>query len=409
MKKLRLHYDPELIVQARKYGVRLPSVLETDCSRELRQVAEKCPRENSHVDFGVHALVESLDGLNFGWNPIESLFSPVKRKLQTRLDAAAIAKGMTPVRIPTLSYDDIDWKRTAQGLARGIKAGGVVLTFIVPPAGIAITGAMMAADKALSELPTEEAQELIDNTKALAALGDDAAKQGVAVLDTVERVRAEVGAVQGQLAVDNPGVAVPNLIANVTQGHIDSLAAAAGATSEAGIAKRAADAALAVAAAAAEAKKKAEIAKLEAKKKLAAIEYEINAAKFDAIKSSVPSVLTSARAQDAAARLFARADAEGPQFRTAAPISASSATGIALGLQTGQLKAKTAADAAAKKEAEAAAAEKKAKAAAAKAAEEAKKRATAALNAKNAVTKLPSVTATVGDSWWSRVIDWLGF
>lgn len=70
----------------------------------------------------------------------------------------------------------------------------------------AAAAALASADKLLSDPRIQNAAEVIDNTKALAALGDEDARRGAAVLEAVASARQSAGTAPGQplIPIDTP-------------------------------------------------------------------------------------------------------------------------------------------------------------------------------------------------------------
>lgn len=304
----------------------------------------------------------------FGWNPIEQIFGSTKKEIQKKLDAAAVAKGIQPVQLPPLSITDVNWKKTADGLTKGLQAAGVVLTFVIPPAGIALTGAMAAADAVLSDPNVAKVQGVINDTKALAQLGDESARKGYEVLENVNRVRTELGVGPGELAIKYDGpVNLAEFTAELTLAQLDALKVAAGMESEAQKAERLAAETKAAADKARHDERQAQIAVDDAKRKA---EYEkVRQAALPVSQASVD-------------RLFAQADA-GLQLRTAVPIDDThymvrQAKALKAAREVAEQREKLAADAARKQRA-------------------------AADAAKRAAASIP----VVKPGWFARLIDWL--
>lgn len=330
--------------------------------------------ENAQRGLGTLRITAQLENRKspFGWNPVEALFNPIKKETERKLNAAAAAKGMPPVTFPVLGFDDINWKKTADGLAKGLKVAGVVLTFVVPPAGIALTGAMAAADAVLSDPNVKKVQDVVDNTKALASLGDESARKGAEVLRYVDGVRRELQATPGQLAIEYEGeVNLSEFTAELSLPQLDALRVAAGMESEAGKAERLAY----------EAARAAELARLEEHKRAA----EASRAEREASLAAVaPNALRVDKAT--ADRFFARIDGSTQQMRAASPIEKNAYMMQLLKEATAARKA----------------AESKAKLTA----DAARRQREAANAARRAAASVPVVKPL---GWFTRLLGWLGF
>lgn len=85
---------------------------------------------------------------------------------------------------------------------------GAVASFVVPGVGPLVGGsalaAMGAADKLLGGTKKKQAAKIVSNTKAMAALGDQDARRGVAVLATVAQIRKQKGVKPGKKAIPTP-------------------------------------------------------------------------------------------------------------------------------------------------------------------------------------------------------------
>lgn len=79
--------------------------------------------------------------------------------------------------------------------------GGSTVAFGIRSPKITPKAAMAAADKLLGDPKIANAQAVIRNTHALAALGDPAAKRGLVVLQAVGNIRAAKGAQPGQKVI----------------------------------------------------------------------------------------------------------------------------------------------------------------------------------------------------------------
>lgn len=91
--------------------------------------------------------------------------------------------------------------RSAAGGSAPAQRNGSTIAFGIRTSAMSIPAAMAAADRLLGDPAIKNAQSVVRNTQALAALGDPAAKRGLLALQAVGTIRAKVGAKPGQKVV----------------------------------------------------------------------------------------------------------------------------------------------------------------------------------------------------------------
>lgn len=108
-------------------------------------------------------------------------------------------------------------KKIAKGVGKGIGSVGKVVgkvasvgVFAIPGIGPIAGGALQAADKLLGgKKGSKVNQAIINNTKALAALGDPAAIRGAQALATVSQIRTQNNTPPGKSVIPGAHAATP--------------------------------------------------------------------------------------------------------------------------------------------------------------------------------------------------------
>lgn len=110
------------------------------------------------------------------------------------------------------------------GTAPGIVRGNVV-SFAVKSPMQPVQSVMAAADRLLGDPKIANAQAVIRNTQALAALGDPAAKRGLVALQAVGNIRAQKGAAPGQKVIQAKAASPRSVTAKRTPAQVRRMAA----------------------------------------------------------------------------------------------------------------------------------------------------------------------------------------
>lgn len=136
------------------------------------------------------------------------LFKPMQSKVAAKVSTNLSAQGASAANVALYNQAAAKGPTTkdlGKGLVTTVKLGAAVAAFIVPGgaiAGTAVLGATVGADKLLAAAGTagkigEQARSVIDTTKSLAAQGSALAKNGMAVLNTVNAARITAGVAAG--------------------------------------------------------------------------------------------------------------------------------------------------------------------------------------------------------------------
>lgn len=153
---MQIRYTPAVRAEARAAGIELPEFEEVEVLPAVVDVGS---------DFGA----------DFGFLNLK----------------AAVKKAVGTVKTNVTA--------TAGGNAPGI-INGQAVAFAVSPI-MSVKTAMAAADRLLGDPKIANAANIVKNTKALAALGDPAAKRGLVALQAVGNIRAQTGAPAGKKVI----------------------------------------------------------------------------------------------------------------------------------------------------------------------------------------------------------------
>lgn len=190
-----------------EFGVKVKRRAKVDKRRAMSDLAVRLrgedPDTNPYMtrsDFG--------NDVHFGFLGNLSGIIPGGKKVKAKVTADLKAQApQHSVLIDKLgkAKEKPDVERTVKVVASVVKTAAPLAAFLIPGIGPIVGGAAMAAmaagDKVLSDPNVKQAADVIKNTRALASMGDEAAKRGVAVLDAVAQVRKKVALPAGQALV----------------------------------------------------------------------------------------------------------------------------------------------------------------------------------------------------------------
>lgn len=187
-----------LVAEARRMGVEIDPRVRFSPEEPLIKMSQQY--EGIDPMFGAEDCDIGCDSDSFGGFLGKVLKKVTPKKVNKQLAKKGIDLAKAKVKV--------DVKKTAQGLAKYTGKAAAVASFVVPGAGPLIGGpalaAMQAADKVLGGSGIKQAAKIVNNTKALAALGDTGARRGAAVLATVSQIRAKKQTPIGKKAVPAP-------------------------------------------------------------------------------------------------------------------------------------------------------------------------------------------------------------
>lgn len=179
---MQVTYPPAIHAAAKRLGVTLPQSEEVDGFADVVQMGTEFG-----ADFG---------GLSF-------------KKLGRSL-AGLVKKRVTKVAS----------KGTASAIVKGSAVAFGLRSKKVTPAA-----AMAAADRLLGDPKIANAQAVVRNTHALAALGDPAAKRGLAVLQAVGNIRTAKNAPPGKKVIPAPAAPTRAVTIKRTPAQVRRMAA----------------------------------------------------------------------------------------------------------------------------------------------------------------------------------------
>ncbi len=181
---MQIVYPPAVRAEAAKMGITLP-------------VWESVETLSSVVDMGAEF------GADFG--------GMINLKAGLKKAVSAVTK-RNVIRLASTG--------TAPGLVRGN-----VIAFAVKSPRMPVSSVMAAADRLLGDPKIANAQAVIRNTHALAALGDSAAKRGLVALQAVGNIRAQKGAIPGQKVIQAKALPPRAVTARRTPAQVRRMAA----------------------------------------------------------------------------------------------------------------------------------------------------------------------------------------
>jgi hypothetical protein len=209
----RLVIPPFLIQQAKALGADIDPIIEYEPGIPLVKLSQYYAGQQP--DFGAEDCDMGCDCQHAGFagffsNP----FKKLKKKATAKIAVQLAAKGATPQQVAAYRKVasgpmKLDVKKTVTGLGKGLAIGTAAVSMAVPGVnvltGSAVAGALAAGDKLLGSKNVKNAGRVISNTKAMAALGDPAAKRAAIVLGTVAQIRQAKGVQPGQRAIPFAG------------------------------------------------------------------------------------------------------------------------------------------------------------------------------------------------------------
>ncbi len=212
---VRIEYPTALIDEVKKLGVQLGTGIDLE--------------DPGDAVYGLSQELKMAEQANFGGFSLKKLGRGIgkigkavvnNKVIQVVNPAVALTVGKGPMAQLGKKFAPgyADAVKKVEGAARvakaqvnkltvpksiAIKSGPAVASFAVP-ANMNLKAALAGADKLLGDPKLGNSTALVRNTKALAALGDPAAKRGVAVLTAAAAVRAAKKAPVGKAAVPKP-------------------------------------------------------------------------------------------------------------------------------------------------------------------------------------------------------------
>lgn len=197
---MELIIPPMMITLASQLGAQLPATMQVDEYGPLMELQDQLP---AGADFGCF-------GAEFGFGPLRRVTSALKKAVPKAAGGAVKVK--SPVTV-----------------AFGIKSSAMPMQ-----------QAMAAADRLLRDPRIANAQTIVKNTQALAALGDPSAKRGIITLQAVGQMRNQLKAKPGQAVIPTPAPAARNVTIARSTAQVKRMAvkAVAPAQTKPGIIKR---------------------------------------------------------------------------------------------------------------------------------------------------------------------------
>lgn len=187
-----------IIEAAKKLGYTIDTSVTFDAETPLKKVAQQL--NGAETTFGA-------EDAEFGGFFLTKLLKHPVKKVSAKLQKKAPQHAAVAKKLGQAS-PKIDVKKSATGAIKIAGKAAAIASFAVPGVGPLVGGpalaAMQAADKLLGDPKVKNAAQLVSNTKALAALGNQPARRGAAVLGAVAQIRADKNAKPGQ-AVLPPG------------------------------------------------------------------------------------------------------------------------------------------------------------------------------------------------------------
>jgi hypothetical protein len=198
-----LTIPPFLVQQAKALGVNIDPHIEYD--PEVPLVKLSLQYQGQQPDFGAEDCDMGCDCIQPGFG---GLFGKVFKASGLKKTAEKMMSKKAGKKI-TISNVKVNYKKTFVGLGKGLAIGAAAVSMAVPGVnvltGSAVAGALAAGDKLLGSKNIKQAGRIISNTKAMASLGDPAAKRAAIVLGTVSQIRQAKGVQPGQRAIPYAG------------------------------------------------------------------------------------------------------------------------------------------------------------------------------------------------------------
>lgn len=185
-----LYIPPFLLKEAEALGAKINPKIEFDPETALVKLSQFY--NGQEPDFGAEDSDMGCDCASFAGFKLPGFMRKTLQKVTKN-----------KVKIPKNATVNVN--KSLKGLAKGVGIGAAAVSMAVPGVNIltgsAVVGALATADKLLGDKNVKNAARVISNTKAMAALGDPAAKRATVVLGTVAQIRAAKKTPLGQRAI----------------------------------------------------------------------------------------------------------------------------------------------------------------------------------------------------------------